>query len=144
MVEELSREEQLNSWMWWKKHISRLEERDILTRDELYALKIHVADLNNIGYGDDRTMGMIRPGKFGQWDVFYILEMWGIPYEKRLLLADLSDSEVQQQTKDDKMRANGFDPDNSEDKAEFERIDGMTTEQINAERKRLEALLAEN
>lgn len=134
---EISQEQQVESLDWWRRHISRLEARGVATSEELYSLRIHVAGVDAIGYGS----GQIRPGDLGQWDVFFALEQFDILYEKRLLLADLSDSAVQREMEKNEMQSLGYNPDDPAEVAEFHRIKGMIPEELDTEINRLESLL---
>jgi len=137
MSKEVSREEQVENWIQWKQRIKRLEEREVVTSEELYSLRIHVSSPDAIGYGE----GQIRPGKLGQWDVFFALEQFGIPYEKRLLLADLSDSAVQKEMEKWEIQSFGYNPDDPREVAEFRRIRNMAPNELDTEINRLEVLL---
>jgi hypothetical protein len=137
MSTAVTREEQAEVWSWWECHIESLQKKGGVTPNGLEALRIRVADPDQIGYGQ----GQIRPGKLGQWDVFYELEMWGIPRAERLLLAGLSNLEVRAEEEKEELRSYGIDPDNPDEVAEHQCLKNMTPQELDTEIQRLESLL---
>jgi|GEM_PF-1933021 len=135
----ISRDEQIKWWVWWKNHISELEKRGVVSKEHLDNLRLFITKPEDIGYNSD--CGQIRPGDLGQWDIFYNLDGWGIPYSVKLLLSGLSDAEVKNEETREKIRNFGLDPDSKKDVVEFHRISNMSPKALDMEIKRLEALL---
>lgn len=114
-----------------------LRERNVITDEEMRSTLIFVVP-DNIRY----DQGGVRPGELGRWDLFYLLEECGIPYAKRLLIAGLTDDQVQKEERRDHMRQMGVDVDDPADVRDFERIERMSPGELDDEIKKLRGLLA--
>jgi len=139
MPTEVNREEQIKASSWWREHIDSLKSRNLVTDNGHQSVLLFTCNPENIGY----DQGQIRPGELGQWDIFYELEMFGIPYAERILLSGLSDIQVQAEDKKMKMENLGYNSDDPTEVLEFERHGRMTPDELDREITELRSLLAE-
>lgn len=128
MPTEVSREEKQKWFYWWKDRLDNLRERGLATEDGFLNARTLIGSAGSIGYGQ----GQIRPGALGQWDVFWELEMYGVPYAERILLSGLSEVQVEAEEKRMRMKGRGYNPDDPDDVAEFERLERMTPDERDA------------
>lgn len=97
---------------------------------------------DNVGY----EMGQLRPGKLGQWNLYYWLTDIEIRCDKNeaLIASGLTAAEVAEEERREYYRENYVDPDNKLEILDFERQKNMSMEELDAEIAHLEALLAQS
>jgi hypothetical protein len=97
---------------------------------------------SGVGY----EFGQLRPGKLGQWDLFWELtgpQSQNICEENEAMIAcGLTASEVAEEQLREHYRQNHVNPDDKFAVAQFERTQRMTPAEIDAEIERLEKLTA--
>ena len=95
---------------------------------------------DNVGY----EFGQLRPGKLGQWDLYWNLtgeQSVGCDENEALIASGLTATEVAEEKRREYYRARFVNPDSPLEIAEFERINAMKPTELNSEIARLEALL---
>ena len=97
---------------------------------------------SGVGY----EFGQLRPGKLGQWDLFWELtgpQSQNICDENEAMIAcGLTASEVVEEQRRERYREHCVDPDNQLEVAQFERVQRMSPTELDAEIERLEKLTA--
>lgn len=98
---------------------------------------------SGVGY----EFGQLRPGKLGQWDLFYELtgpQSQNICDENEAMIAcGLNATEVAEEQRREYYRGNCVDPDDQLAVAQFQRIKRMSPPELDAEIQRLEKQLEE-
>ena len=97
---------------------------------------------DNVGY----ETGQLRPGKLGQWDLYFWLTDGEIDCieNEALIASGLTAAEVAEENRREYYRRNYVDPDDPLDVARFNLMMSMTPDELDAEIKRLRELLAES
>jgi hypothetical protein len=98
---------------------------------------------DNVGY----EFGQLRPGKLGQWDLYWNLtgeQSVGCDENEALIASGLTAAKVAEEKRCEHYRGNGVNPDDNLEIAMFERIQSMSPEQLDAEVERLKKQLAES
>jgi hypothetical protein len=140
-------EERERAVEFWRKHIEHLISKRLVEDLALQALvDLGVTKIKNIGWQG----GKIRPGKPGQWDVFRALA-GKFSQVECLILSDLSVIDLAIATRRVRLLKTGVDPNNSTEVAEFDRIQRMSSSEVerltetyfDLELERLEASLAD-
>ena len=91
---------------------------------------------NNVGF----EQGQLRPGKLGQWDLYYWLSDQEIGCDKReaLLASGLTAQEVAESEHRQRVSEFGLDPEDPTGIIQFEKIQNMTPPELSREIARLE------
>lgn len=97
---------------------------------------------DNIGY----EFGQLRPGKNGQWDLYHWLTDPEIRCDENeaIIASGLTAVEVAEEKRREYYRENCVDPDDQRDVAMFERLKGMSPEQLEVEIANLEQQFVES
>lgn len=111
---------------WWKNHLDAI--KDQVSADDLDLARA-MTEVSNIGL----EQGQVRAGNIGRWDIYStLLPMPMADAKEAMLLAGISDGEMAEEIRRLKINNAGFDPDDPKDVAEFEELEGMTPEQLDA------------
>lgn len=138
-MKEVTARERMESYLFWMTQRQAIEGR--VSERTMYWFNLYTGK-DNIGY----EQGQLRPGKLGQWDLYYWLTDHEIRCDKNeaLIASGLTAAEVAEEERRDSYRENGVDPDDKAEVAMFEHLKGMSPEELDAEINRLKALLAES
>ncbi len=135
-VTQEGREEFLVFWSVQRKAIEGRVSETTMRWFNAYTAK------DNVGY----EFGQLRPGKLGQWDLYWNLageQSAGCDENEALIASGLTAAEVAEEKRRERYRTNGVDPDNSLEIMLFDQLGSMNSEQLDAEITRLEGQLAE-
>jgi hypothetical protein len=116
---ELTQDQQRKEHARWQKHLHGLKGQ--VDDESLRMALMWVAEPKQIGYGQ----GQIRPGELGRWDIFFELEIFGVSRAERLLLAGLTEEQLNEAERRDWLEINFVDPDNPQEVAEFDMVEAM-------------------
>lgn len=122
---------------FWNDHVDALVATGAVRKGSLRLL-LDLIRPGNIGFGQ----GQVRPGKLGQWDVYYALAGAVRPSEQ-VVLAGLSVEEIAEAQWCSFLRQSGVDPDNQKEVEEFSRIRQMTREAVNRDLENSPRILVE-
>ncbi len=122
---------------FWGDHMETLRT-DTTIRFEVISYLSMLVQADNVGF----DQGEVRPGELGQWDVYYELQEI-FSKEERLLASGLSAGKIAQAERRDHLEHTCcIDPDNPLEVAMIERLDAMSSSELDAEIARLESTLA--
>lgn len=127
-MKDITAEEKKQFFFFWMTQRQAIEDR--VSEQTMYWFNAYTAK-DNIGY----EFGQLRPGKNGQWDLYYWLTDLEIHCDENeaLIASGLTAAEVAEEKRREHFEI-----------AMFERLQGMSPEQLDAEIARLEAQLAES
>lgn len=124
---------------FWRRHKAALEKDGLVGENALQYLRAYLKR-ESIGY----ELWQIRPGKHGQWDVYFGAEGIGLSLTERLLISGLSAEEVAREERREKLLHKWcIDPDDPAQVREIEHLEAMSPSELDAEIELLKALLAE-
>lgn len=98
---------------------------------------------DNVGY----EFGQLRPGKLGQWDLYWTMtgeQSLGCDQRETMIASGITAAEVAEEGRREYYRGCGVNPDDQFAVVQFDRLQGMSPEELNAEIVRLEDQLAES
>jgi hypothetical protein len=99
-------------------------------------------DHNNVGY----EFGQLRPGKLGQWDLYWALtgdQSVGCNESETILASGLTVAEIAEEKRREGYRDHGVNADNAIAVAVFERINRMNPDELDSVIMQLEQRIAE-
>ena len=135
VVSPTEREEFLAFWQGQKEAIRGRVSKDVLGFIDLYTSP------SGVGY----EFGQLRPGRLGQWDLFWMLagpQSQNVCTENEAMIAcGLTATEVAEAERQEYYRGHDVDPYNPLDVACFDRITRMSPVELDAEIERLEKQL---
>lgn len=133
--QEVTSQERAEFVRFWRQQREGIV--DMVSAETLEYFDIYTAS-DNVGY----EMGQLRPGKLGQWDLYFWLTDLevGCPENEAILASGLTAAEVEEEKKREDLLEACVDPDNPEEVFNYRIMKEMTPEQLNAEIKRLENL----
>lgn len=122
---------------FWAKQRQAVQER--LSEKTMKWFSIYTSR-DNIGY----EFGQLRPGEMGKWDLYSWLTdpEIGCDENDALIVSGLTAQEIAEEERRENLRRNYADPDNPAEVYQFERIQRMNPEELEAEISKLEGLLA--
>ena len=121
-------------WMTQRKAIEGRVSEQTMCQFDIYTEK------DNVGY----EFGQLRPGKLGQWDLYWTLageQGIGCDKNEALIASGLNAAEVAEEKRREHYREQCVNPDDQFEIANFERIQRMTPEQLDIEIASLESQL---
>lgn len=139
-MKEITAEEKEQFFSFWMTQRQAIE--GLVSDETMYWFNAYTAK-DNVGY----EFGQLRPGKLGQWDLYWNLtgeQSVGCDENETLIASGLTAVEVAEEKRREHYRENGVNPANNLEIAMFERLQGMSPEQLDAEIARLESQLAES
>ncbi len=136
---EVSHKERMEVSSFWRQHAENLQEKKLVSEEAATWVMICTKP-ECIGY-DSLKGEIVRPGDIGKWDMFEMARAGMFNNQECLLMADITPSQLVEEERRDSIRDSGFDPDNKVEVAEFDRLNGMSSEELDTEINRLKALL---
>jgi hypothetical protein len=137
---EVSDKEWMDTVSFWRQHVKNLRKTSLVS-DEAISWVVSCTRPECIGFNS--TEGeLIRSGEIGKWDMFQMAREGGFSTQESLLMADLTPSQLAQEEHRESLKDAGFDPDDPDEMAEFQRLENMTPDELEAEIVRLRELLA--
>jgi len=139
-MKEITAEDKKQFFFFWMTQRQAIEGR--VSEETMYWFNAYTAK-DNIGY----EFGQLRPGKDGQWDLYWYLtgeQSVGCDENETLIVSGLSSTEVAEEKRREHYRVNCVDPDDRLSTAMFDRLQGMSPEELDTEIARLEAQIAES
>jgi hypothetical protein len=137
-MNEITPEEKKQFFFFWNKQKQAIEGR--MSEQTMHWFNIYT-DKDNVGY----EFGQLRPGKLGQWDLYWNLageQGIGCDENEALIASGLTATEVAEEKRREHYRELCVDPDDQLAIAGFERIQRMSSEQLDSEIASLEKQLA--
>ena len=139
-MKEITAEEKKQFFFFWMTQRQAIEGR--VSNETMYWFNVYTAK-DNVGY----EFGQLRPGKLGQWDLYWNMtgeqSVGGCDENEALIASGLTAAEVAEEKRREHYRGNCVDPDDQLAIVVFDRLQGMSPEQLDSEIARLEAQLAE-
>jgi hypothetical protein len=139
-MKEITAEEKKQFFFFWLTQRQAIEGR--VSDKTMYWFNAYTAK-DNVGYG----FGQLRPGKLGQWDLYWNLtgeQSVGCDENETLVVSGLTAAEVAEEKRREHYRENCVDPDDQLAIAVFNRFQSISPEQLDVEIARLEKQLAES
>ena len=139
-MNEITDEEKNQFFFFWLTQRQAIKGR--VSDETMYWFNTYTAK-DNVGYG----FGQLRPGKLGQWDLYWNLtgeQSVGCDENETLIASGLTAVEVAEEKHREHYRGNCVNPDDRLATTMFDRLQGMSPEQLDAEIARLETQLAES
>jgi len=140
-MKEITAEEKKQFFLFWMTQRQAIE--GCVSEETMCWFNAYTAK-ENVGH----EFGQLRPGKLGQWDLYWnltgLLQITGCNKNEALIVSGLTAVEVDEEKRREHYRENCVDPGDQLATAMFDRLQGMSTEQLDAEIVRLEAQLAES
>ncbi len=133
-------EEKKQFFLFWSNQRQAIQGR--VSEQTMYWFNIYT-ERNNVGF----NFGQLRPGKLGQWDLYWNLtgaQSIGCDENEVLIASGLTAAEVAEEKRREHYRDKCVDPDNPFAIERFEILQGMSPEQLDSEIMRLEKQLAES
>lgn len=133
MKKTVTEEEKKQFFFFWKTQYNAI--KDLVSARTLAMFNAYT-EKNNVGY----DLGELRPGKLGQWDLYNWLTDPENHCDKNeaLIASCLSASEVAEEERRQQCHEDGVDPDSKREIVAFERLKGMSPEQLEIEIANLE------
>jgi hypothetical protein len=138
-MNEITPEEKKQFFFFWMTQRKAIEGR--VSEQTMHWFNIYT-DKDNVGY----EFGQLRPGKLGQWDLYWALtseQSIGCDENETLIASGLTVVEVAEAKRREHYRELCVDPDDQLAIAEFEKIQSMSPEQLDSEITRLQNQLTE-
>ena len=137
MKKEVSVEEKKQFFSFWLTQRNAIQNR--MSEKTLRWFNIYTAK-DNVGY----EFGQLRPGKFGQWDLYWSLTDPQISCDENeaIIASGLTAAEMAEEKRREYYRQNYVNPDDALEVMMFERMKNMTPEDLDQEIERLEKRLA--
>lgn len=138
-MKEVTAKERAQFISFWMTQRKAIEVR--VSEETMNWFNIYTAS-DNVGY----NFGQLRPGKLGQWDLYWNLtgeQSVGCDENETLIASGLTAVEVTEANRREHYLENCVDPDDQLATATFDRIQGMSSTELDAEIDRLERQLAE-
>lgn len=139
-MKEITAEEKKQFFFFWMTQRQAIEGR--VSEETMYWFNAYTAK-DNVGY----EFGQLRPGKLGQWDLYWNLtgeQSVGCDENETLIASGLTAAEVAEEKRREHYRENCVNPDDQLEIAMFDRLQGMSPDQLDTEIARLEKQLAES
>mgnify|MGYP001612445239 CR=1 FL=1 len=139
-MKEVTAEERKQFFFFWLEQRQAIEGR--VSEQTMRWFNIYTAK-DNVGY----EFGQLRPGKLGQWDLYWNMtgeQSVGCDENETLIASGLTATEVAEERRRERLRMNCVDPDDPRDVAMFDRLHGMSHEQLEVEITNLEQQLVES
>lgn len=139
-MKEITDEEKKQFFFFWMTQRQAIKGR--VSEETMYWFDAYTAK-DNVGY----EFGQLRPGKLGQWDLYWNMtgkQSVGCDENETLIASGLTAAEVAEEKRGEHYRGNGVNPDNQLATAMFDRLQGMSLAELDTEIARLEAQLAES
>ncbi|MEK9195218.1 MAG: hypothetical protein AAB975_02490 [Patescibacteria group bacterium] len=140
MISAISGKERIDAVLFWKRHADNLRKTNVVSHEAITWV-MTCTKPECIGF-NSMEGEVIRPGEIGKWDMFEMARQGGFGTQECLLMADITVSQLAQEERREYMKDWGFDPDDSDEMQECERLEKMTAEELDAEIIRLRSLLA--
>jgi len=138
-MKEITDEERKQFFFFWMTQRQAIEGR--VSEETMFWFNAYTAKHN---IGDE--FGQLRPGKNGQWDLYWYLtgeQSVGCDENEALIASGLNATEVAEEKRREHYRVNCVNPDDRLSTAMFDRLQGMSPEELDTEISRLEAQIAE-
>src|SRR3989344_6005155 len=119
-MKEITAEEKKQFFFFWMTQRQAIEGR--VSDETMYWFNAYTAK-DNVGY----EFGQLRPGKLGQWDLYFNLtgeQSVGCDENETLIASGLTAAEVAEEKRREHYRENYVNPDDQLEIAMFERIQG--------------------
>ncbi|MBI1833623.1 MAG: hypothetical protein HYR90_02240 [Candidatus Andersenbacteria bacterium] len=139
-MKEITVEEREQFFRFWMTQRRAIEGH--LSAETLYWFNVYTTK-ENVGY----EFGQLRPGKLGQWDLYWNLtgeQSVGCDENETLIASGLTAAEVAEDKRREHYRENCVNPDDPFEIAMFDRLQDMSPEQLEIEIARLETQLAKS
>jgi hypothetical protein len=139
-MKEITDEEKKQFFFFWMTQRQAIE--GLVSEKTMFWFNTYTAK-DNVGY----EFGQLRPGKLGQWDLYWNMtgeQSIGCDENETLIASGLTAAEVAEEKRREHYRGNCVDPEDRLATAMFDRLQGMSPEQLDAEISRLEKQLAES
>lgn len=139
-MNEVTNEEKEQFFFFWNAQRQAIKDR--VSEKTMYWFNAYTAK-DNVGY----EFGQLRPGKLGQWDLYWNMtgeQSVGCDENETLIASGLTAAEVAKEKRREHYRENYVDPDDRLATAMFDRLQGMSPEQLDAEIALLEDQLTES
>lgn len=135
---EVTPEERTEFARFWSAQRAAIKER--VSEETMGWFNLYTEG-DNIGY----EQGQLRPGKLGQWDLYWSMtgeQSLGCDQNETLIASGLTAAEVAEEARHHHLWEQHVDPNDPREVAQYERLKRMGPDEIDAEIARLEAQLA--